>query len=273
MTLTGLDLSTYQTATPNLRGFAFMFARATYDLSPDTRYDQHIAAAKAAGIIRGAYHFGTAASTPAAQASAFLFRAHDAQILALDLEQDAHPMTPAQAAAFISAVRSGDTLHRKIGLYHSLSGFPSGLGQDFNWVAAWQATAPVIPWAFWQHTSSGVVPLYPSRLDLDTFAGDQAALNKLAGIAAAPAPVAWTLHVAANAPAQILSVTPKGCINGPATGWIRGPRSASYGCTAPTTLHACSGTGTVTAVKVVQIGPLHDKWIHAVSPGVTTTHT
>jgi len=195
MTLPGLDVSTYQATTPPLAGFAFMFARATYNLSPDARYDQHMAAAKAAGIVRGAYHFGTGASTPQAQASAFLASAHDAQILALDLEGDPHPMTQPQAALFISTVRATDPLHRKIGLYHSLSGFPSGIGQDFNWVAAWQATAPVVPWAFWQFTSSGSVPGYAGHLDLDQFNGTQAQLNAMAGIVP---PVGPHVRVASN---------------------------------------------------------------------------
>ena len=77
-------------------------------------------------------------------------------------------MTTAQARVFIAEVhRAG----RKIGLYHSRSGFPS-LGQDWNWIAQWGDTPPNMPWAFWQWQGS--------PLDRDMFNGDHTALRKLA---------------------------------------------------------------------------------------------
>lgn len=267
MTLPGIDVSQYQTTTPQLRGFAFLFARATYNLTPDTHYAEHTAAAVAAGIVRGAYHFGTGASTPQAQAAAFLANAHDAQILALDLEGDPSPMTGSQAALFLQTVKATDPLHRKVGLYHSLSGYPTGIGQDFNWVAAWQATPPGIPWAFWQYTSSGSVPGYAGHVDLDSFNGTQAQLNAMAGIVP-PKPVAWTLHIAAGTRIVMLAnLATRGCI----TGYTDRPwagNASSAPCREPKLTPGCAHGSA--RIAYVTRGAFSGKWV-LLAGGVTAT--
>jgi hypothetical protein len=98
-------------------------------------------------------------------------------------------MSHAEIAAFFVALKAARPGVR-VGLYESLSGFDQGLGQDFNWVAAWVSNPPPIPWTFWQYTSSG------GTLDLDHFNGTQAQLLELAGIhAPAPHPVPPPLKV------------------------------------------------------------------------------
>jgi hypothetical protein len=168
----GIDISRHQPTTPALTGLSFAFARATYGSYGDSKYAVHSAAFRAAGIVSGAYHFGRSTPSPEAQAAAFLKAAAGADLLALDLESDGGnvPMSAAQARAFIAAVRAAG---RKIGLYHSRSGFPS-LGQDWNWVAKWGSSAPTgIPWAFWQWQGS--------PLDRNRFNGTLADLSQLAG--------------------------------------------------------------------------------------------
>jgi GH25 family lysozyme M1 (1,4-beta-N-acetylmuramidase) len=185
-TLRGIDISHYQSVTPSLSGLAFVIARATFGNVPDDRYDLHCAATLKAGLVFGAYHFGRSAQyvSIAAQVSAFLAKAHDARVLILDLEADDYtdssghlvhrtPMSTAEAASFISRVKAADPLRRKVGLYHSDSGFPA-VGQDFNHVAKWSSTPPSRPWTFWQTGGTGV--------DHDTFNGDLAALRALAGL-------------------------------------------------------------------------------------------
>lgn len=167
MTLAGIDISYAQTTTPNLTGLSFAFARATYSLANDSRYAQHAADIKSAGLVLGAYHFWYDGQSGAAQASHFLSVAGSAELLALDFEGAAADI--AGAKAFIAAVQKAG---RKIGLYHSLSGYPSW-GQDFRWVAYWNASPPPIAWDFWQYGGSGI--------DEDQFAGDKAALAALAG--------------------------------------------------------------------------------------------
>lgn len=169
-TLQGIDVSHYQAVTPPLAGLSFLFAKATEGVTfVDPLYATHTAAARAAGLVVGAYHFGVA-DDGAAQARAFLAVAAAADLLALDLETSAAPMTNAQATAFIAAVHAAG---RKVGLYHSLSGFLR-LGQDWDWVAKWSSVPPPLPWTFWQWQGT--------PLDKDAFNGDVASLRALAGV-------------------------------------------------------------------------------------------
>ena len=174
--LNGIDCSRYQSTTPSLTGLSFLFARATYATWPDPVYQTHISNARKAGLIVGAYHFGTAAPV-ASQVAAFLAAAGSVDLYALDLESNGGQpsMTWTQARAFIAAVKATG---RTIGLYHSESGYPS-LGQDFDWVANW-STIPARHWDFHQYRGS--------PLDLDHFNGTLAQLRALAGKPVPPAP-------------------------------------------------------------------------------------
>lgn len=186
--LQGIDVSKWQRTTPSLAGLAFLFARASIGTTKDPLYDKHIAAAKKAGLVTGAYHFNwdadanpaTPDSTPEEQARFFVKTAGPVDFLFLDVE-GARAFEPDEARRFIAEVHR---LGRKVGLYHSRSGF-ANWGQDYNWVAQWGARAPTgIPWAFWQYQGS--------PLDRDYFNGDLSALLRLAGkappIKASPVP-------------------------------------------------------------------------------------
>jgi Glycosyl hydrolases family 25 len=168
--LNGIDLSHFQTTTPNLTNEDFVFVKTTDGLNKDPMYDMHVSNVLKAEKVLGDYAFGYDLSptfSAEQQAAAFLlFRT--TELLALDLENSKIPMTNAQGAAFIAYVHSKG---HKIGLYHSDSGFPN-LGQDWNWVANW-STPPIHPWTFWQ--SKG------GPLDQDVFNGDMTALLALAG--------------------------------------------------------------------------------------------
>jgi GH25 family lysozyme M1 (1,4-beta-N-acetylmuramidase) len=170
MTVNGVDISHWQDPTPALSGLAFGFAKASQGVMPDHMYPEHLAHFRAAGIVRGAYHFGVGGVNVTAQADTFLTAAKDAELLALDLEHNAsgESMSEAEARAFIAHVHS---MGKHIGLYHSESGFPE-LGQDWDWVANW-TTTPVRHWTFWQKRGS--------PLDLDVYNGTAAQLNVLAG--------------------------------------------------------------------------------------------
>ena len=163
----GIDVSKWQGTTPNLTGLDFLFARASIGTLTDETYDRHIAKAKAAGLLTGAYHFGDEGSTPAAQAKTFLAKAGDVDFYFLDHE-GTRRMGSAAAKDFIRRVRD---VKGRCGLYASLSGFPS-FGQDYNWIALWAGSAPPIPWAFWQYQGS--------PLDKDVFNGTLAELRAFA---------------------------------------------------------------------------------------------
>ncbi len=164
MTVNGIDISQWQGTTPDLAGLSFVIVKATYGTGRDPRYTAHAANVRKAKLALGAYTFGVNADG-AAQAKALLSVAKDADFYALDLEGNgADSMTGVQAKAFIDAVHKAGC---KIGLYHSKSNFPN-LGQDWNWIAAWDGVDPGTGWTFHQYRGA--------PLDLDVFNGDAAAL-------------------------------------------------------------------------------------------------
>jgi hypothetical protein len=169
----GIDVSSYQAETPPLAGLSFLIARASIGTGKDSRYAHHIANAKAAGLVTGAYHFGYNGVSQDTQADIFVEAAGNVDLLFLDVEGPSAP-SQNQTRAFIDRVhRHG----RACGLYHSLSGYFT-VNQDYDWVAKWSTTAPNIPWDFWQYRGS--------PLDLDQFHGTDAALRKFVGIPPAP---------------------------------------------------------------------------------------
>ncbi len=154
--LNGIDVS-YANGKANLDNQDFIIIRASYGNAPDTKYAFHYGYARKANVVIGAYHFGVGYIPVNLQVNAFLITARDADFFALDLEYDPNgPMSNAQAMEFISLVKKARP-DKMIGLYHSRSGFPLNLGQNFNWVADWgNKTPPNIPWTFWQWQGSPI---------------------------------------------------------------------------------------------------------------------
>lgn len=179
----GLDISQYQATTPPLGSVDFVFVKATEGNGfTDPKYHLHASDVRAAGKVLGAYHFGRVEVDGASQAAYFLsVVGSDTKLVALDIE-GTHAITPDNARQWISAVKAAGKV---AGVYHSLSGYPLDLGQDFNWVADWSATPPSVKWDFWQYTSSGTVPGFSGRLDLDAYNGTLDQLRALAGVAPA----------------------------------------------------------------------------------------
>jgi pimeloyl-ACP methyl ester carboxylesterase len=178
MVLEGVDVSVFNGLWSGKERPAFAIVRACYGTGKDAKYDLHVARFKSLGILTGAYAFGINMNGTA-QARAFLTIAKNAAFIALDLETEAAKprMTDEQAKAFIAEChRQG----RKVGLYHSRSGFPLTLGQDWNWVADYRGPAykPNIPFAIWQWQGS--------PLDRNHFYGTKAQLVALGAPYGAP---------------------------------------------------------------------------------------
>ncbi len=186
MTLEGIDLSKWQTTTPPLTGLSFLFARASIGTATDERYAQHIATAKAAGIVTGSYHFNWDTISVAAQVTTFIAASGDVDLYALDVE-GANAFSDAQATEFIRLMHAAGL---RCGLYHSASGFFNA-GQDWDWIAKWSTTPPAA-YDFWQYTSDGSLPGYSGRLDFDRFNGTLDELHALAGKDFPMIPVATT---------------------------------------------------------------------------------
>jgi lysozyme len=157
----------------------------------DPTWEAHRAAALAAGLRFGSYHFGDG-SDGAGQARHFLQTVgpRPGELLALDLEGNpAGPsMTLEEARAFVTAVN--DAVGRWPALYsgHTLKGMLGGrpdpvLANCPLWLAQY-GPAAVLPcgwtsWTLWQWTdgASGEPTPGVGHCDRDRFAGDPAALG------------------------------------------------------------------------------------------------
>ncbi len=167
MTVLGIDISHWQTTTPNLAGLGFVIVKASEGTTPDPMHATHMAKVKAAHKLLGAYCFARDDVSLDKQAAFFVAKAGSAPtFLAVDNE-GAHATSTARTAYLISRIRFHDTLHRQVGLYMSESGFQEA-GQDFDWVANW-ANKPHRPYLLWQYRGS--------PLDLDRYEGTVAQLK------------------------------------------------------------------------------------------------
>lgn len=154
----GIDLSAWQTTTPNLRDQDFVIPRACYGDARDGYYDQHAGKARELGKVLGAYCFGRRQSV-ADQVRTFLSARPVPDFYVLDWENDVgHPdMTMDQVREFIDRVQQAKG---ECGLYANRSGWFRA-GQDFTWIAAPgqspaldPSTGKEIPWLFRQHQSA-----------------------------------------------------------------------------------------------------------------------
>lgn len=169
----------------------------------DNMYQQNRQQAQAAGLLWGAYHFGSAGDG-VQQADFFLqTAAPDPQtLLILDYEPNGNStMTLDQAKAFVSRVQavtgkfpgfySGSLIKQQLG------GQPADplLSQCFLWLAQYGPAPTNIPatwptWTMWQYTDGNLGPQPHSvngigNCDRDQFNGTLQALQTLWGVAQA----------------------------------------------------------------------------------------
>jgi lysozyme len=167
----------------------------------DNKYQTNREKAETAGLLWGAYHFGTKGDGKA-QADFFLSKANpdEQTLLVLDYEpNEASTMTFDQAKAFVSRINevrgkfpglySGNLIKEKLG------GKPPDpvLSQCFLWIAQFGPAATNIPatwptFTFWQYTDGHDGPQPHSvdgigNCDRDRFNGTIENLKKLWGVA------------------------------------------------------------------------------------------
>jgi lysozyme len=166
----------------------------------DAKYDESRATAVSAGLLWGAYHFGTGGNVDN-QVDHFLnvVSPGPTDLLVLDFEPNPKgvTMTLAEAESFIERVFA--QTGRYPGLYSGASFLQEQLGSStdtilkncFLWIARYSTQAPKVPAAFpfftlWQYTDGNAGPQphqVPGigRCDRNKFNGDGTQLRKLWG--------------------------------------------------------------------------------------------
>ncbi len=201
----GIDLSSFQPSfdwSAEKGRISFAFIKATEGVTiTDPDFAANWQAAKALGIVRGAYHFAHPKNGAATEARAFLatVQAHGLQagdLLALDLETS-DALSPARVAEY--ARNWCADVHHATGhtpivytfLAFAEQGNCAGLGHYPLWIAEPSAPAgrPVVPrpWSTWAFHQYGTARVGTNTVDVNVFNGDTAALKKFAN-PAPPAP-------------------------------------------------------------------------------------
>ena len=190
----GIDVSHYQGTvhwpTVAQAGYSFAFAKATDGLTyTDPQFATNWPGMKAAGLLRGAYHFFEPADDAVAQAQFFL---RTVQPTAGDLPPalDVETLGTSAAAlwdgveAWLQTVAAATGVQPFLYLdpsFATQNGAPSTLATYPLWLAQYGVDQPTVPsdwtaWTLWQHSESGTVPGITGAVDLDLFEGAAAGL-------------------------------------------------------------------------------------------------
>ncbi len=185
-------------------GVAFAFIKATEGAAlADPLFAKNWQEARAASVLRGAYHFFRPQLDPEAQARFFLGRLkNDAGELppVLDVEVLGNPVSPDEvidrARRWMEIVAA--ELGRKAILYTGSAFWRNTLHNSTAfadhplWVAHYTSGPnPLVPsawskWTFWQFSQQGKVAGIAGNVDLDVFNGSAYDLDNFCGIASPP---------------------------------------------------------------------------------------
>jgi lysozyme len=201
-----VDLSHFNTVTSfpaaNGEGILGVIHKATEGRNfVDPNYDERRPQALVAGLLWGAYHFGTHGDVEG-QVNHFLevVNPEPDTLLVLDFEPNPHAatMTLAEAEEFVQRVQ--ERIGRFPGLYSGEFFLGQELGDNtttvlkncFLWIAKFSADLPKVPPAFQTFTllqyTNGAKGPHPHRVsgigrcDRDKFNGDEAGLRRLWGV-------------------------------------------------------------------------------------------
>ena len=197
LTYEGIDVSSYQGqvdwARVKAAGLVFAFAKATQGVSEvDPEFARNWGGIRAAGLVRGAYHYMDPTEDPTRQAEHFL------AIVKLEAG-DLPPVLDVEVTEGLSvedldeAVRlwldkvAAATGVRPI-LYSDLSFLDRDLARGFGghplWIADYSPDPPVPPpgwtaWTFWQYSDRGEVSGVAGQVDRDRYQGTEHGFQKL----------------------------------------------------------------------------------------------
>jgi GH25 family lysozyme M1 (1,4-beta-N-acetylmuramidase) len=196
-TTKGIDVSHYQ-GTINWTkvyggGYRFAIMKASEGTGyTDPTFKTNWAAAKKAGLLRGAYHFFRPSVDGVAQAKHFvsvmgtLADTDLPPVCDLEVQDGVSDATVIQRTKdFMAKVKSltGRTPMLYSGYFFTSLGSPSGFSQYPLWVAHWTTSCPNIPnggwktWTFWQHSDNSSVPGISGNVDGDKYNGSLADLK------------------------------------------------------------------------------------------------
>jgi len=193
----GIDVSHYQgtVSWPAVRqaGIEFAFAKATDGLTwTDPQFAVNWPGMKAAGVLRGAYHFFEPADDAAEQARFFL---QTVQLAAGDLPPALDVETAGSSPTalwegvetWLQTVAAATGVQPLLYLdptFANANLAPASLAAYPLWIADYGVAQPSLPagwstWLIWQHTQSGTVPGITGAVDLDLLDGPIAKLVAL----------------------------------------------------------------------------------------------
>mgnify|MGYP000944283074 CR=1 FL=1 len=225
--LKGIDISAWQA---NLNAGTinadFVIIKATEGVGyTSPTCDKHYQQAKAAGKLRGVYHFArNTSNTAEAEAQYFVDRVKgyvkDAMLI-LDWEDSntsdvawakrwldkVHELTGVKPLIYMSSsvMNSHDWSSVANADYGLWVAQYRDMAADFNYNMALAGPAPVAKWwkfyAMWQWTSSGRLDGYDGNLDCNQFYGDAAAWQAYANASSVPTPTPPPAPAPAPAPA------------------------------------------------------------------------
>jgi lysozyme len=196
----GLDVSHFQGTVdwPQVAqaGYAFAFIKATDGITyADPMFPTNWAGAKAAGLLRGAYHFFEANDDPQQQAENFL--------KTVSLEPgDLPPVLDVESSSTSGEVPTATIVERIAAwlqaveqatgctpiLYTNRTYWDSLATEQFGsyplWLAEYGVTSPTLPvgwtsWSFWQYSESGEISGIATSVDLDLFQGSLQQLQQM----------------------------------------------------------------------------------------------
>jgi lysozyme len=185
-------------------GIRFAYIKATDSTNGlDPNFAANWESAKAAGIVRGAYHYFRPTADAKQQAAFFAQNVHlEPTDLppALDVESDFGNLSVAQINNAVSTwltlvekqmgrkplvyTRATISDTRLVGLSGKV---PAWIKNYYLWVANYGVQSPLMPkgwdkWQFWQYSSKGAINGIIGSVDLDWFNGSIEDLGKLVGL-------------------------------------------------------------------------------------------
>ncbi len=202
----GIDVSHHNGdidfASVKAAGYRFVLMKATQDNDfSDPRFLTNMAAARAAGLAAGAYHFFDYTLDGRAQADHFIDRLEAAggvdDLLppVVDVEcwapigASIHAVAATRLRDFVARVyeRTGrlPVIYTSVYMWRQVVGNAEGFEEHPLWAACWGCEEPIsIPpgwddWTFWQTTISGSVPGISGRVDGNFFGGGRKDLEAL----------------------------------------------------------------------------------------------